>query len=118
VQHALIILEGLRAYSRSYGRLKPSIKVFVQRDLGPFQIAAQLTLPQFSCQVRLGFPHAPADIREYVARITASPGFSNSERLGELLRYTVMEALEGRGTSLKESGFGRDGVRPQARLRL
>lgn len=29
VQHALIILEGFRAYSRSYSCLKPSVKVFV-----------------------------------------------------------------------------------------
>ena len=49
VQHALVILEGFRAYSRSYGCLKPSVKVFVQRYLGPFQIAAQVTLSQFSC---------------------------------------------------------------------
>src|SRR5260370_39246847 len=45
---------------------------------------------------------SPTDIRENGARITASAGFSNSERLCELLRYTVMEALEGRGASLKE----------------
>src|SRR6266568_5944949 len=49
---------------------------------------------------------SPTDIQEYVARITASSGFSNSERLRELLRYTVMEALEGRGASLKESVLG------------
>jgi hypothetical protein len=47
VQHALIILEGFRAHSRSYGRLKPSVKLFVQRYLGPFQIADQVTLSQF-----------------------------------------------------------------------
>ena len=47
-----------------------------------------------------------ADIQQYVARITASSGFSNSERLCELLRYTVMEALGGRSASLKESVFG------------
>ena len=46
------------------------------------------------------------DIQEYVARITASSGFSNSERLRELLRYTVKEAMEGRGASLKESVLG------------
>src|SRR5260370_19845256 len=49
---------------------------------------------------------SPTDIREYVARLRASSGFSNSERLCELLRYTVMEALEGRGASLKESVLG------------
>src|SRR5262249_44522843 len=48
----------------------------------------------------------PTDIREYVARINSSSGFSNSERLRELLRYPVMEALEGRGASLKESVLG------------
>jgi TolB-like protein len=47
-----------------------------------------------------------ADIQEYVARITGSSGFSNSERLCELLRYTVLEALEGRSASLKESVLG------------
>src|SRR5262249_44098931 len=39
----------------------PSVKVFVQRDLGPFQIAAQVTLYQFSCQIGLGFPHSAVD---------------------------------------------------------
>src|SRR5262245_11140365 len=48
----------------------------------------------------------PADIREYVTRINSSSGFSSSERLRELLRYTVIEALEGRGASLKESVLG------------
>src|SRR5215469_3520141 len=47
-----------------------------------------------------------ADIQEHLARITASSGFSNSERLRELLRYTVTEALEGRRASLKESVLG------------
>src|SRR5215469_9234396 len=47
-----------------------------------------------------------ADIQEHLARITASSGFSNSERLRELLRYTVIEALEGRSASLKESVLG------------
>src|SRR5215469_12888183 len=61
VQHALIILESFWAYPRSYGCLKPSVKVFVQRDLGPFQIAAQVTLSQFPCQVCLGFPHTAVD---------------------------------------------------------
>src|SRR5215471_2364639 len=46
------------------------------------------------------------NIQQHLARITASSGFSNSERLRELLRYTVMEALEGRGASLKESVLG------------
>ena len=51
-------------------------------------------------------PPSLADIQEHLARITASSGFSNSERLRELLQYTVMEALEGRGASLKESVLG------------
>jgi len=46
------------------------------------------------------------NIQEHLARITGSSGFSNSERLRELLRYTVTEALEGRGPSLKESVLG------------
>jgi hypothetical protein len=40
-QHALKILKAFRAYSRSYCCLKPSVKVFVQRYLGPFQIGAE-----------------------------------------------------------------------------
>jgi serine/threonine-protein kinase len=51
-------------------------------------------------------PPPLTDIQEHVAKITASSGFSNSERLSELLRYTVKEALEGRGASLKESVLG------------
>src|SRR5260370_11609252 len=51
-------------------------------------------------------PPPLADIQEHVDGITASSGFSNSERLRELLRYTVTEALEGRGASLKESVLG------------
>ena len=51
-------------------------------------------------------PPSLADIQEHLARITASSGFSNAERLRELLRYTVMEALEGRSASLKESVLG------------
>ena len=51
-------------------------------------------------------PPSLADIQEHLVRITASSGFSNSERLRELLRYTVIESLEGRGASLKESVLG------------
>ena len=51
-------------------------------------------------------PFPPTDIQEHVARITASPGFSNSQRLRELLEYAVTEALGGRGASLKESVLG------------
>src|SRR5215469_18498352 len=51
-------------------------------------------------------PPSLADIQEHLVRITASSGFSNSERLRELLRYTVIEALEGRSASLKESVLG------------
>ena len=47
-----------------------------------------------------------ANIQEHLGRITASSGFSNAVRLRELLRYTVTEALEGRGASLKESVLG------------
>jgi serine/threonine-protein kinase len=51
-------------------------------------------------------PTPLADIHEHLAKIAASSGFSNSERLCELLRYTVTEALAGRGSSLKESVLG------------
>jgi TolB-like protein len=47
-----------------------------------------------------------AEIREHVGRITASSGFGKSERLGELLRYAVAQALDGQSTSLKESVLG------------
>ena len=46
------------------------------------------------------------EIQEHVARISASLSFGNSERLRELLQYTVAEAMEGRGASLKESVLG------------
>lgn len=51
-------------------------------------------------------PLSSVDIHEHVAKISASPGFSNSQRLRELLEYTVTEALGGRGASLKESVLG------------
>jgi len=41
-------------------------------------------------------------VREQLKRITASEIFSRSERLGAFLRFVVIEALEGRGDSLKE----------------
>jgi TolB-like protein len=47
-----------------------------------------------------------AEIQEHVARVTASSAFGNSERLRELLRYTVAQALDGRSASLKESVLG------------
>lgn len=47
-----------------------------------------------------------AEIQKHVVRIAASAGFGGSERLRELLRYTVAEALEGREASLKESVLG------------
>ena len=47
-----------------------------------------------------------ADIQEHLARINASSSFGNSERLRELLQYTVKEALEGRAAALKESVLG------------
>ena len=50
-------------------------------------------------------PLSMPDIHEHVARITASPGFSNSQRLREVLQYTVTEALGGRA-GLKESVLG------------
>lgn len=48
----------------------------------------------------------PADIQAHVARIAGSQSFGNSERLRELLRYTIAESLAGRGASLKESVVG------------
>ena len=41
-------------------------------------------------------------VREQLKRITSSEIFSRSERLGAFLRFVVIEALEGRGDSLKE----------------
>jgi serine/threonine-protein kinase len=54
----------------------------------------------------VGITPPSSEIQEHVARIAASPGFGNSERLRELLQYSVAEALEGRGASLKESVLG------------
>ncbi len=51
-------------------------------------------------------PPSRDDIQGHIARIAASPGLSNSQRLRELLQYTVTEVLEGRGTSLKEAVLG------------
>ena len=49
---------------------------------------------------------SPAEIEDHVGRISASSSFSNSERLRELLRYTITEAVTGQGASLKESVLG------------
>jgi hypothetical protein len=62
-QDALVIVEGFRAHSRSFGCFKPSVKVLVQRDLGPFHIAAQVTLSQFSCEIGLASRTVPWIVR-------------------------------------------------------
>jgi TolB-like protein len=54
----------------------------------------------------VGIDIPSSKVQEHVARITASPGFRNSERLQKLLQYTVTEALGGREASLKESVLG------------
>jgi hypothetical protein len=57
-------LDNLERFSGALwlvGCLEPSVKVFVQCDLSPFQIASQVTLSQSSCQIRLGFPHTAVD---------------------------------------------------------
>src|SRR4051812_23591134 len=49
---------------------------------------------------------SPSEIQEQVTRIAASPAFVNSERMRDLLRYAVAQALAGQGSSLKESVLG------------
>jgi hypothetical protein len=114
VQHNLIVLEGFRAYSQSYGCLEPSVKVFVQRYLGPFQIAAQVTLSQFSCKICLGFPHTAVN-RSVV--IVALFGFvisaqidpdepssvASSNDLANFASHRVSSLARKRGTQLAHS---------------
>ena len=47
-------------------------------------------------------------IREQLERICQSPVFVHSERTSAFLRYTVEEALDGRGAQLKEFSIGVD----------
>ena len=49
---------------------------------------------------------SPSEIQEQVARIGVSPAFVNSERMRDLLKYAVAQALKGQGSSLKESVLG------------
>jgi len=48
----------------------------------------------------------PPAVREQVARIAASPPFTSSPRLAELLRFIVEETLAGRADTLRESLIG------------
>jgi len=48
----------------------------------------------------------PLVVREQVARIAASPPFTSSPRLAELLRFIVDETLAGRADTLRESLIG------------
>jgi TolB-like protein len=52
----------------------------------------------------------PEQVLEQVGRILASPGFVRSESLGRLLRFTVNEAVYGRGEQLKEYTVGVEGL--------
>jgi TolB-like protein len=51
-------------------------------------------------------PPAPGLVREELARILASPGFVNAERLSRLLSFIVERTLDGRGAELKEYVLG------------
>jgi len=58
---------------------------------------------------RPGFePRQMAQIREQVDKITASPGFANSQRKTQLLRYLVEAALDGRGADVNEYAIALD----------
>ena len=49
---------------------------------------------------------SPTAVREQLARLTASTGLANAERLSSLLRFVVEETLSGRGWQLKEARIG------------
>ncbi len=53
-------------------------------------------------------PGQMAQVREQLNRIAASPGFSNSQRKTQLLRYLVDAALAGRGGEVNEYAIGLD----------
>src|ERR1700739_602163 len=114
VQHALIILESFRAYSRSYGCLKPSIEVFVQRYLGPFQISTQVTLSQFSRQICLCFPHTAVNRSVVIVallgfRIAAQvdpdepSAVASCNDLADFASHRVSSLARNRGTQLAHS---------------
>lgn len=48
----------------------------------------------------------PQEVREQLARLLRSRGFAQSPRMARFLRYTVEEALAGRGDTLKEYLLG------------
>src|SRR5579872_1727214 len=56
-----VVLPGLLSYSGFHGCLKPSVKILIDRDLGSFQITAQITFVQLPGQVCLRFPHGAVD---------------------------------------------------------
>jgi serine/threonine-protein kinase len=51
-------------------------------------------------------PPSATAVREQLARLTASAGLANAERLSSLLRFVVEETLHGRGWQLKEARIG------------
>lgn len=58
---------------------------------------------------RPGFqPSQVAQVREQLDKIAASPGFANSQRRTQLLRYLVEAALDGRGAEMKEYAIALD----------
>ena len=54
--------------------------------------------------------HAPTSsaVREHLAKLMSSAQMTNAERLSSLLRFIVEEALNGRGSDLKEARIGLD----------
>jgi len=50
----------------------------------------------------------PADIREHLGKVLASPSIAGAERLSALLRFVVEETLSGRQAELKEMRIGLD----------
>lgn len=53
-------------------------------------------------------PEAPHSVERQLAKILASPSFSNSARLSRFLRYTVEQSMNGRSHELKEYLLGLD----------
>lgn len=48
----------------------------------------------------------PEAVRQELARVIASPYFKDADRLVRSLNFVVVDRLEGRGASLKESVIG------------
>ncbi len=75
-QHAFVVLARLLSHPEPHCCLKPSVHILVERDLGAFQITAQVALSQLLRQICLGFPHGtvngPIVILAFVRSVIAA----------------------------------------------